>query len=65
MFGGKGENHWTLKEDPLLSQADTIFQVWKENGKPKDHRTLCKLLKISRTKKVMSIVKLLLKENED
>ena len=65
VFGGKGKSHWTLKEDPLLSQAEIIFQVWKENGKPKDHRTLCKLLKIPKTKKVMSIVKLLSEENAD
>ena len=59
----RGRNHHTLRNDPLLENADYIFKVWEENGRPKDHRTLCRLLKIPRTKKVMSIVKLLSEEN--
>ena len=58
----RGRNHHTLKDDPLWADATYIFSVWVDSGMPKDYRTLCKNLGIPKTKKIMSIVKIL--ENE-
>ncbi len=58
----RGRNHHTLKDDPLWADATYIFSVWVDSGMPKDYRTLCKILGIPKTKKIMSIVKIL--ENE-
>jgi hypothetical protein len=58
----RGKNHHTLKNDPIWGISNQILSVWEDNGRPKDYRTLCKLLQIPKTKKVMSVLKILLEE---